>query len=119
MYDGSGAPALLGEEIKNYQPLKLVKNKTPEEQWADLFKRVYLMDDDSHAAKLLRAVAGGNRIWQEKGDTSLITKEMWLKMGHMAVDSTENETTQYVRGAGHASAWSQIENREERLPAAL
>ena len=79
-YASRGCPKLLIGEIENYVPK--VKEAS---SWDDIFERVNMIDDDGHAAKLVRALAHGQRIcamW-EKSEGFRIKDGMWLQLGNM------------------------------------
>jgi hypothetical protein len=38
---------------------------------------------------------------------------MFLKLGHMAIDSVENSQTSWVRNAGFEKAWEDIPDRSK------
>jgi len=79
-YASRGCPKLLFEEIENYIPKEMEAS-----DWSSIFDRVNLIDDDGHAAKLVRALAHGQRIsnpW-EKSDKFRVKDGLWLKLGNM------------------------------------
>ncbi|KAF1991240.1 hypothetical protein K402DRAFT_389419 [Aulographum hederae CBS 113979] len=112
MYASRAAPALLVDEITDYQP------KTPG-TWDRLFDRVNEISDDGHVSKLVRALATGEDVcepFQEKKAGEIdwrIRGDMWLQLGHMVVDSTEGSDTRWVRSAGFDEAWENIPKRDE------
>jgi len=110
MYVSRGCPELLIDEIKNYQP------KRPEDSWADIVRRVDKLPDDGHASKLVRAIANGHQVCQpyekEAEDVFPIKgDDMWLQLGHMAIDSVETNGPNWVRNTGFAQAWEEIPDR--------
>jgi len=110
MYVSRGCPALLIDEIKNYQPQR------PKDGWAQIARRVDQLPDDGHASKLIRAIANGHQVCKpyagEADDTFPIKgDDMWLNLGHMAIDSVEGSDTHWVRNCGFPQAWEQIPER--------
>ena len=68
------------EEISSYIP-----KKKEASNWDAIFERVNQIDDDGHAAKLVRALAHGQRTgapWEES-EAFKIKDEMWLQLGNM------------------------------------
>lgn len=119
MFASRGCPDLLREEITGYVPKMNIRGVSEEEQWRRVFERSCEMEDDGHVPKLVRAVAAGDKIWEEKGKTKagLITMDMWLKMAHMAVDSTDELAQgepKTIRNAGLDSAWKNVPERKTR-----
>ncbi len=79
-YASRGCPQLLIEEISSYIP-----KKKEASDWDAIFERVNQIDDDGHAAKLVRALAHGQRNcapW-EKSEAFKIKDKMWLQLGNM------------------------------------
>jgi len=110
LYVSRGSPTLLVEEVTNYQA------KQPEHGWDGIIRRVDAIPDDGHASKLVRALANGERACQpfEAGvadDVFPIKGDMWLKLGHMAIDSVEAGQPRWVRGTGFEQAWRDIPER--------
>lgn len=67
------------DEIVSYKPTR------PSDSWDSIFERVRAHPDDGHAAKLVRALAHGEKICQEYEDDARfrIKGAMWLQLGHM------------------------------------
>jgi len=109
MYASRGSPEPLMEEIKNYEP------KKPEQDWSGIIERVDNHPDDGHASKLIRALAHGEKACQpyegESDETFPIKRDMWLKLGHMAIDSVEIGGPSWVRNAGFDQAWNDVPER--------
>ena len=110
-YAARGSPSLDESEILNYQP------KRPQHGWENLFQRVNDLDDDSHVTKFLRGMAHGEK-YCEKFDVPRerlpLSRAMWLRIAHMAIDSTEKEPiakNRWVRGAGFSSQWDHFHDR--------
>lgn len=110
MYASRRAPAIRLDEIRNYKP------KHPQHSWDDISDRVcQLHDDDGHAAKVIRALAHGEKVckeWEEGREEFRIKGSDWRLMGHMAIDSVEEgrEPT-WVRSAGFEEAWETVPAR--------
>ncbi|KAK5000950.1 hypothetical protein LTR66_000296 [Elasticomyces elasticus] len=111
MYASRKSPPLLMNEIKNYQPKAPVKDA--EDPWADIMERVCRHNDDGHGSKLVRALAHGQQACQpyESKDAFRIKGDMWLQLGHMAIDSVEGPGPEWVRSCGFEQAWEKIEER--------
>ena len=111
MYISRGSAELITDEIKEYKP------KRPNDGWAEIFKRVDAMTDDGHASKLVRAFANGERICAEyennEGRDWPVKGDMWLKLGHMAIDSTEGSSSKWARNVGFDQAWKDVPDRTE------
>lgn len=103
MYASRRSPKPLLDEIINYQP------RIPADSWDAIFERVKNHSDDGHACKLVRALAHGERICApfEDDPKFRIKKDMWLQLGHMAIDSVEDTGSTWVRSAGFDEAWAQ------------
>ncbi|EXK26256.1 hypothetical protein FOMG_17158 [Fusarium oxysporum f. sp. melonis 26406] len=104
MYASPRPPKLLLDEIINYKPRK-------DSSWEDIFKRVKLHHEDGHACKLVRALANGEQFCKkyEDKDGLVIKGDMWRKLGHMAIDSVEAGSPEYVR----SGAWSSVPLRDQ------
>lgn len=108
IYASRGCAKLLLDEIKEYQPKKQSSG------WEDIIERVNnLPGDDGHAAKLIRALAHGEQISKpyETKENFRIKGDMWLKLGHMSIDSVESAAPMFVRAAGLTSSWEEVEDR--------
>ncbi|EXJ74684.1 uncharacterized protein A1O5_01378 [Cladophialophora psammophila CBS 110553] len=109
LYVSRGCPELLIDEIKNYQP------KNSSDGWPEIIRRVDKFPDDGHASKLVRAIANGEQVcWQyeaQADDAFPIKGDMFLKLGHMAIDSVESSDPNWVRSAGFEEAWENIPGR--------
>lgn len=83
--------------------------------WADIFARVCAFPDDGHAAKLVRALAHGEKACAEFEDAEgfVVKGDVWRVLGNMAVDSVEAAGPTWVRGAGFEEAWKDVPEREE------
>lgn len=106
LYASRGCPKLLLDEIKDYKPKK-------PSGWEEIFERIKNYEDDGHGAKLVRALAHGQKVSKpyESKDTFRIKGDMWLQLGHMAIDSVEGPGPEWVRSCGYESAWEQVGNR--------
>lgn len=107
LYASRGSPDLLLDEITSYKP------KRPQDTWEDIIARVCNLQDDGHAAKLVRALAHGAKICEkfEQKDEFRIKGDMWLQLGHMTIDSVEGPGPTWVRSCGFDSAWEEIADR--------
>ncbi|KAL8693477.1 MAG: hypothetical protein Q9218_001708 [Villophora microphyllina] len=108
MYASRRAPEPLLDEITKYKP-----KHAEGESWDGIFKRVVEHEDDGHASKLVRALRHGEEICKPYNDDPRfrIKGDMWLKLGHMAIDSVEDTGVPWVRSAGFDEAWEEYENR--------
>jgi hypothetical protein len=111
MYASRRAPPLLTREITDYRPKR-------ESGWAGLFARINgLGEDDGHAAKLLRTVGAVQKVSEKYGEGMdlRIEGDMWLKIGHMVVDSVEGyggkDEPKWGRSVGFDEAWVNIPGR--------
>jgi len=106
LYVSRGCPELLIDEIKNYQP------RSPGDGWSGIFRRVDKFADDGHASKLVRALAHSEQACKQYDgqpeDVMPIRGDMFLKLGHMAIDSVETSDPNWVRSAGFDEAWEKI-----------
>jgi len=104
MYASPSPPTLLIEEITDYKAKK-------DSSWEEIFQRVKSYHDDSHACKLVRALANGEQICKEYEDNDkfIIKSDMWRKLGNMAIDSVEAGSPDFVRGG----AWSNVPLRDQ------
>lgn len=112
MYASRGSPDLHLEAITEYQP-RQPSNKDAE-PWKSIFERANAIRDDGHAAKLVRALAAGQKIcepWERSPDFR-VKKEHWLNMAHMALDSFDNEGPNWVFSTGFDNAWENIPDRK-------
>jgi len=103
LYASRGCPRLLLDEIRNYTPVK-------SSGWDDIFERIKNYEDDGHGAKLVRALAHGQKTCKpyEDKESFRIKDDMWLQLGHMAVDSVESPAPEWVRSCGFESAWEKV-----------
>jgi hypothetical protein len=113
LYVSRGSPELREKEIKDYIP------KREGNGWSEIVGRVDALEDDGHAPKLVRALAHGEAFCQEfetqkelRGDFP-VQGDMWLKLGHMAIDSVEgkNPDSKWVRNCGFPKAWEGVQER--------
>lgn len=121
MFASRGAPKPLMNEITHYRPKEPSVGNDP---WANLVGRIKEYPDDGHAAKLVRALANGQKVCKKHEDRKefRIKDGMWVQLGHMgecwvvngirillslplAVDSVENTGSKWVRSAGFEEAW--------------
>lgn len=110
-YAARGSPKLDETEILSYQP------KRPQHGWDSLFQRVNDLDDDSHVTKFLRGMAYGEQFCEQFNvgkDRFPLARSMWLRIAHMAIDTTEKEPiakNRWVRGAGFPTQWDHFHDR--------
>ena len=105
-YASRGSPQLRMDDIRHYRPNK------PEMGWPGIIKRVNGLEDDGHVAKLIRALAHGEELCKEySGEAFPIQSDMWLKLGHMVIDSVEETDAKWVRNAGFQQAWEKVADR--------
>ncbi|KIW68530.1 hypothetical protein PV04_04469 [Phialophora macrospora] len=109
LYVSRACPELLIDEINNYQP------KHPSDGWSGIIRRVDQFLDDGHASKLVRALANSEQACKpyekQPEDVFPIKGDMFLKLGHMAIDSVEASGPKWVRSAGFEEAWEEIPAR--------
>lgn len=111
MYASRHSPELLINEITEYKPK--IPTTASRDPWGDLFHRVRSHEDDGHASKLIRALAHGQQTCKPFEDRPefRIKGDMWLQLGHMAIDSVEQDGDTWVRSAGFPQAWEKFEDR--------
>ncbi|CAC9890338.1 unnamed protein product [Aureobasidium pullulans] len=102
---------LLIDEISNYKPSKPSSENT--DPWHEIIERVKNFSDDGHGSKLVRALVHGQQICKpyETNEDFRIKEDMWLQLGHMAIDSVEGGEPTWVRSAGFDSAWEKVPDR--------
>ena len=107
LYVSRGCPAIDLSEITNYKP------KNPQDGWAEIIRRVDKFPDDGHSSKLIRAIAHGELASKpyDKDDAFIVKSDMFLQIGHMAIDSVEGGGQTWVRNAGFDQAWEKIPDR--------
>ncbi|OQO07689.1 hypothetical protein B0A48_07386 [Cryoendolithus antarcticus] len=78
--------------------------------WEQIFDRVKTTPDDGHAAKLVRALAHGQRVCMPYEDRTefRLKHHDWLQLGHMAIDSIEAGGPTWVRSTGFDEAWDEV-----------
>jgi len=106
LYASRRSPKPLMDEITNYRP------KEPS-GWDAIFERIKNLDDDGHGSKLVRALAHGQVACKpyEQKENFRIKGDMWLQLGHMAVDSVTDGGDTWVRSAGFDEAWEKFADR--------
>lgn len=111
LYISRGSPELREIEITGYEP------KQKDDGWAEIFKRVDVFRDDGHASKLVRALAHGeafcSKLERQYKHDFPVQGDMWLKLGHMAIDSVEGDHPEgsWVRNCGFPKAWEKVPER--------
>jgi hypothetical protein len=110
MYASRRSPEIRGEEMKMYSP-KVAGD------WESIYDRVKSFDDDGHVAKLIRALAHGQKqSGKFEGKEGFRVKgSMWDNLGHMAIDSVEAPGNHWVRSAGFDEAWVDFGDREKAV----
>ncbi|KAI9747916.1 MAG: hypothetical protein M1835_001941 [Candelina submexicana] len=111
MYASRRSPKPLLDEIINYKPKE--PSNEGGDPWGSIFCRVGKHEDDGHASKLVRALAHGEEVCRpyEDREAFRIKNQMWLQLGHMAIDSVEDTGDTWVRSAGFDQAWEKYEDR--------
>ncbi|KIW18045.1 hypothetical protein PV08_02332 [Exophiala spinifera] len=109
-YVSRGSPELFAEEIMYYKP------RRPRDGWAEISRRAVEFPDDGHASKLVRALANGAAVCKpyegQSEDVFVIQgDEVWLKLGHMAIDSVEAGTPHWIFDTGFDQAWAGVPQR--------
>ena len=112
MYASRKSPGLLVSEITEYTP-----KRPSSDGWKAIFDRVDRHEDDGHAAKFIRALAHGQQICAkyEVQESWPIQGDMWLKLGHMVIDSVEDDGAHWVRSAGFPEAWESFHDRKRPM----
>lgn len=126
LYASRKSPEIRRDEIRGYTPKVSNQNQKQKQKqkqqedhqeagWDDILERACRVDDDGHAAKLVRAVANGEQVCRafegQKGFE--LAGEDWLKLGYMVIDSVEMEVGErWVRNAGFEEAWENVPERE-------
>lgn len=102
MYASRKCPAIRMDLVRDYQPKK-------PSGWDAIEDRVIAMEDDGHAAKLVRALAHGQKVCRpyEDREEFRVKHDDWLQMGHMAIDAVEAGEPHWVRSAGFDEAWGE------------
>ncbi|GME36642.1 hypothetical protein BKCO1_3400021 [Neofusicoccum parvum] len=107
LYASRGAPQLLPHELRAYVPAH------PDTTWPHLFERAAaLSDDDGHAAKLVRALAAGERACAGRQGCVVGGKREWLLAGAMGLEAVGAGGPRWVRSAGMEEAWRDVPVRE-------
>ncbi|PSK43717.1 Oxidoreductase [Elsinoe australis] len=109
LYVGMYCPSLHPEYVKSYTPL-------PEhESWEGIFKSANRWEDDGHCAKVIRALAAGERLCGPlEGEEWCVTKkEEWKLMAAVAVESVGGEEGDWARFCGDEGAWEKVLSMEE------
>ncbi|KAK6429340.1 hypothetical protein LTR95_014514 [Oleoguttula sp. CCFEE 5521] len=103
MYASRKAPEPRIDIVRAYKP----KHAS---DWEGVFDRVKTTPDDGHAAKLVRALAHGQRVcapYEDRAEFRL-KHDDWLQLGHMAIDSVEAGGPTWVRSTGFDEAWEEV-----------
>lgn len=107
MYASRASPALLLDDIANYQSAR-------NDSWEGIVARVNRYRDDGHASKLVRALAHGEQVCAKYEDKEgfMIKGDLWRKLGNMAIDSVEADGPTWVRSCGFEEAWKDVPKRK-------
>jgi len=108
MYASRKSPEIHLDEIRNYKP------KQPSD-WDKVIERVRALEEDGHAAKLIRALAHGQQAcapYEDKPEFRL-KKDDWLQLAHMTIDSVQTGGPTWVRSAGFEEAWESVPLRSQ------
>ena len=111
LYVSRGSPELRQDEITQYEP------KHKDDGWHEIIKRIDAVEDDGHASKLVRALAHGEvfckNFESQYKEEFPVQGDMWLKLGHMAIDSVEGEHPEgrWVRNCGFSESWENVPER--------
>ncbi|KAI0021877.1 HypA protein [Xylariomycetidae sp. FL0641] len=107
-YAARGCPPLSVDRIAAYVP----RAAGPA---IDLLPRIRAMEDDGHVSKLFRAVGVCRDASGKYGDAQWLRtqgEKLWDTVLHMVVDGAETPGPKWVRGAGHADAWKEVQDRQ-------
>jgi len=107
-YLARNAPQLYITDISTYLP------KHPEQGWPEIFERATLYPDDGHASKLVRVMALGEKVCGPYSGQKGFDVEpgMWIKMGHMAIDSVDTGSSHWITNGGWGEEkWEGVPSR--------
>ncbi|KAI2609276.1 hypothetical protein GGR54DRAFT_618441 [Hypoxylon sp. NC1633] len=109
-YAARACPPLSIDNIASYVPKDKDLGPVKEQ-----LQRMHVLEDDGHAIKLFRAVVLGQKVGEkyEDKDWVKIKGDMWTRVSHLVVDSTESNGQRWVRGAGEPAAWHDIPDLPE------
>lgn len=105
-YATCGAPALNVDDIDGY-----TTGVSASWGWDETFRAARGLNDDGHVAKFVRAIKNGEESSRQFEDDKFPVKgAMWLKVAHMAYDSTWNmpEEKKWIMFAGFDQNWGQV-----------
>lgn len=105
-YATCGAPELRVQDIQNYN-----EGASANWGWDEMFRVASSLHDDGHVAKVIRAVKNGEEQSKPFEDDSFPVKgDMWLKMAHMAYDTTVGlpDDQKWIAFAGFDQPWGRI-----------
>ena len=85
LYASRRAPALLVDDIRNYNINEDLLGLKQGDVWPQLFQKVCAMKDDGHASKFLRSIASAREVSRKfEGDRGFrIQGDDWDKLGKM------------------------------------
>lgn len=105
-YATCGAPKLRVEDIEHY-----TTGVSAEWDWEETFRAARGLNDDGHVAKFVRAIKNGEEVSKQFEDDKFPVKgDMWLKVAHMAYDSTWDmpEEQKWIMFAGFDQNWGKV-----------
>ncbi|PNS20559.1 Oxidoreductase [Sphaceloma murrayae] len=109
LYAGVYAPTPVPGLIQGYQPL--ARHAT----WSGVFASARKWGDDGHCAKVVRALAAGEKMCGgfEGEEWCTVKAGDWLRYAGVVVESMGGEEGDWVRFAGDDGAWEGVLGREE------
>ncbi|OTB05222.1 hypothetical protein M426DRAFT_320037 [Hypoxylon sp. CI-4A] len=112
-YAARACPPLQFDKLASYVPKD--KNVGPAK---DQLPRIFALDDDGHAIKLVRALVVGQEVsekFQDKDWIKIRGNDLWTRIHHLAVDCVESGKPQWVYSAGEPEAWEQVPDRKDAV----
>lgn len=115
VYVCQGSPKLRSDEIIHYKA-----RQSDCMDWRKIIDRARSIPCDGHVVKMIRALCHASNISKPfesmKGNetTFPVKGDMWLKIGNMVLDSTEDYPSvldKWIRGPGFDSAWDDVPDR--------
>lgn len=111
-YAACGSAELHKKDIEQYQA-----THSNGWDWNELFQNINSGHDDGHVAKFARALKNGEqaaRLFEtgEWADSFPVKGDMWLKLAHMAYDTTEGlpNNQKWIMFTGFEQPWEDIPN---------
>ena len=110
LYASQGAPHL------NMAYVAAQKPRRPNDDWAELFARACIHEDDGHMCKLVRAIANAQQVSRlyEESPEFRVKQHHFLPAAHAALDSASARPMEgtnhydFVRGSGFPEAWAGV-----------